>query len=854
MKTPYKSIFVVVVLAVLALSCSRKKDKFINRNYHAVTAEFNALFNGYNALEEGRKALNDTYFDNYWEVLPIERMQIIEDVMLPGQSKNESFSRAEEKATKAIQKHSMDFEGKEKNPQIDEAYLLLGKARYFDQRFVPSLEAFNYILYKYPASDKINQAKIWREKANIRLDNNELAIENLKRLLKQENLEGQDLADATSILAQAYLNIKVIDTAITLLETAAKATKNNDERGRYRFIQGQLYNKLGYKDSANIAFDKVIDLNRKIPRIYLISAYLEKIKNFDFENGNKLELTELLTELEENRENRPYLDRIYHQIAQYHLKNGSDSLATVYYNKSLRTNSKDNILVAKNYETLGDMNFNATIYAKAGKYYDSTMNSLVENSKPYRIIKRKRDNLEDVIYYEAIAKTNDSILKLVNMPEAERLSYFEAVVEELKAQDEAEQKAQKAAERNSGLVAANNQVGAQQRIGPPINNQQATAFYFYNPTTVAFGKNEFVKTWGDRELEDNWRWSTNVSSAAGNAVVAANNVLAEASEDERYDPQFYISKLPSEEREIDSILKERNYAYYQLGLIYKEKFQELELAKIKFQDLLQSHPEERLVLPSKYNLYRVYEALGENEEAAIARLNIISEYPKSRYALILTNPELVLESDENSPRSLYESLYDKYVKQEYAEVISKCEEYINQFDGESIVPKFELLKATAIGRLYGYESYRKAINHVGVTYANTPEGKEAQEIESKILPKLANKEFVTTHTGADNYKVVFRFDEASASQILSFKETLDEVLGHIKYYKLKSSVDVYSLSTTLVLVHGLKTEQVAKTFDQLLTEDDQKKIKIPYFVVSSTNYQTIQIHKKLDAYLNIDNN
>lgn len=168
------------------ISCSRKKDKFINRNFHAVTAEYNTLYNGYVALEEGRKTLNDAYSDNYWDVLPIERMQINDEIILPGQSKNEKFNRAEEKAVKAIQKHSINIQGKEKNPQIDEAYLLLGKARYFDQRFVPALEAFNHILYKYPASDKINQAKIWREKTNIRLDNDELAIKNLKRLLERE--------------------------------------------------------------------------------------------------------------------------------------------------------------------------------------------------------------------------------------------------------------------------------------------------------------------------------------------------------------------------------------------------------------------------------------------------------------------------------------------------------------------------------------------------------------------------------------------------------------------------------------------------------------------------------------------
>ncbi|PWH83860.1 hypothetical protein DIS18_04715 [Algibacter marinivivus] len=851
MKTPFKAILLLIFLTFLAFSCSRKKDKFINRNFHAVTAEFNALYNGYNALEQGKQTLNDAYFDNYWEVLPIERMQIFEDIVLPGQSKNENFTRAEEKAAKAIQKHSMNIDGKEKNPQMDEAYLLLGKARYFDQRFVPALEALNYILYKYPASDKINQAKVWREKANIRLDNNELAIENLKRLLKQEDIEGQDLADATSILAQAYLNQKIIDTAITQLEIASNATKNNDERGRYRFIQGQLYNKLGYKDSANIAFDKVIELNRKTPRIYMISAYLEKVKNFDFENGNKLEVTELLTELEENRENRPFLDKIYHQIGTYHLQNGSDSLAVAYYNKSLRTDSRDKLLKAKNFETLGDMNFDASVYAEAGEYYDSTMSNLVINSKPYRIIKRKRDNLKDVIYYESVAKVNDSILRLVNLPEAEKLAYFESFVEDLKAKAEAEKEKQEAAERNSGLATVNT-IGSQpNRVGP---QSQSNTFYFYNPTTVAFGKNEFVKNWGDRTLEDNWRWSSKGISSGGNNN-ATIDIAASASEEERFDPQFYISKIPSTEKEIDSISKDRNYAYYQLGLIYKEKFKEYELAKGKFQNLLNSNPEERLVLPSKYNLFKIYELLGENDEASIAKDEIIAKYPESRYATILKNPELVTKRDENSPESLYEALYIQHENQEYSDVISKSEDYIKTFDGETMVPKFELLKATATGRLHGYEAYKKAINYLAITYANTPEGKQAQNIESNILPRLINKDFVKASDSInDNYKVIFKFEEPQSEAIASFKETLDTVLKNVRYYKLDTSIDVYNPNTKFILVHGLKNEQVAKTFDQLLTEEDQKKIKAPYFVASSTNYQIIQIHKNLDAYLNIDNN
>ena len=149
-------------------------------------------------------------------------------------------------------------------------------------------------------------------------------------MLKQEKLKGQDFADATSMLAEGYIALEFLDSAIVQLELASNNTKSNDERGRYRFIQGQLYNALEKRDSANYAFDRVIELNRKTPRIYLISAHIEKAKNFNYTEGNKLEFLEELTKLEENRENRPFLDKIYHQIAEFHLTNTSDSIAEVY--------------------------------------------------------------------------------------------------------------------------------------------------------------------------------------------------------------------------------------------------------------------------------------------------------------------------------------------------------------------------------------------------------------------------------------------------------------------------------------------------------------------------------------------
>jgi tetratricopeptide (TPR) repeat protein len=778
-------------------------------------------------------------------------MQISEEIILPGQSKNENFERAEEKAIKAIQKHGMNIKGKEKNPQIDEAYLLLGKARYFDQRFVPALQAFNYILYKYPASDQINHARIWREKTNIRLENDDLAIKNLKTLMYQVDLEGQDLADATSMMAQAYINIKALDSAAWQLEVAAKATKNHDERGRYRFIQAQLYNRLNHKDSANLAFDKVIELNRKTPRAYLIAAYVGKARNFDFTSEDKEALLELLHELEANRENRPFLSKIYYQIAQYHIKNASDSLAVEFYNKSLRTNSTDKILVSKNYENLGDIFFDYTEYKIAGAYYDSTMLNMKENSKPFRTIKRKRDNLDDVILYEDMAFRNDSILGLTAMTEEERSTYFIEYTESLKLAAEEEKAKQEAAERNQGLVTVNssNSFGVKSGVksaGGPTPGQ-VPIFYFYNTSTIAYGKSEFKKIWGDRELEDNWRWGNKIKASTSEDVTD----LAQIEEDnELFDPEFYLAQVPTDPVKIDSIKAERNLAYYQLGLIYKEKFKEYDLSKDKFETLLAQDPDEKLILPSKYNLYKIHVLQERNSEAETAKNEIINDYPDSRYAAILKNPDAVTE-DDSSPENVYNRLYKELEKQNYQVVINECNKYISTFEGESIVPKFELLKANAIGRLNGFDEYSKAIGYVAYNFANTPEGAKAQTIADELLPKLATKEFID-NPEEKHFKIVYYFDNPTEEEIKKFTEKLQKIIEKVYVFDLSLSVDIYNSTRTFVVVHGLTSKEGAQGYAGALEERKEDKIIHQHFATSSSNYKIIQVHKNMDEYLSIE--
>ena len=249
------------------------------------------------------------------------------------------------------------------------------------------------------------------------------------------------------------------------------------------------------------------------------------------------------------------------------MKAQEDSLGIAYYNKSLRTSQQDKKLNARNYENIANYFFDKKDYKISGKYYDSVLPNLDEKGRKHRAISKKLANLEDVIKYEDIVQYADSVITLYQMPEEERIAYFEEVIAEIKAKEAAEEeKKQKQAE--AGFAAFSDTKGGKKNKGK---------FYFYNVTSLGYGKTEFKTRWGNRELADDWRWSDKsriaVSEATGEAI-ADNGSTEGATEDEKYKVETYLAKIPTDEKVIDSLSNGRNFAFYQLGLIYKEKFKE----------------------------------------------------------------------------------------------------------------------------------------------------------------------------------------------------------------------------------------------------------------------------------------
>lgn len=734
-----QKIIAFLVLFVAAFACSTKKDTVVSRNFHAITTKYNVLFNGKEAFKKGIEDINNNYKDDWFQRLPIEPIEFEEDKIVlssfnnngPGagfgsnedEEKKEltTFEKAEEKAVKAIQRHGMNIDGIERNRQIDDAYLLLGKSRYYTQRFIPAIEAFNYVIANYPQADLIAETKIWRAKANTRNDNEEIAIEAMKLLLVVRDSLETSLPDkikeqAHTALAMAYVKSDSMQKAKKHLQLATRTLKNRDQGARNLFVLGQIYSNENKKDSAFYVFEKLSNF-KKAPYKYKIHANIELAKNFS-KDSISTTILERIQKLIKNRDNRPYLDELYYQVAVLHQNKDSIQLALSNYNNSLRAKNGSDQQKTFTFEKLGNLYFKDAEYQFASAYYDSVL-QVSTDSLDIRIrrVKRKYRNLASLIKFEEVVATNDSIVRIAALSKDEQKLFFESYIEKLKKADE------EAAQLRLNQLAFGDS-------GDGLQSSNKGKWYFYNSQSLSFGKTEFQKIWGSRKLEDDWRWSekATIGGASEKDSTPVNKVNL------KYDLDAYLSSIPVKKEKIDSLQTERNQALYELGLIYKEQFKNQNLAKLRLERLARLQPKEALILPINWHLYQIYNSLEDAEMTEKYKNVILTQFAGTKFAQVILNPEekIAEEVAVDEVEKVYKEVYYLYKANKFEEVVSKISKYVAKVPGSTLVPKFELLKAFAIGKYQDPQAYKIALDFVAVSYGSTEEGKKAKAILKQL--------------------------------------------------------------------------------------------------------------------------
>ena len=253
-------------------------------------------------------------------------------------------------------------------------------------------------------------------------------------------------------------------------------------------------------------------------------------------------------------------------------------------------------------------------------------------------------------------------------------------------------------------------------------------WYFYNNQALSFGEAEFQKTWGNRPLEDNWRWSEKQST-----TVTVKDSAQVKQKLKRYELATYLKDIPTSKEDISDLKLARQEALFQLGLIYKEQFKNNQLAISNLENLLASNPQEKYILPANYHLYLLHKETDDSK-ANVYKNKILKDYSETVYAQIILNPNKDIQKEEATSEleTKYKEIYYLYKENKFQDVINEIDKVIYNDNKSILIPKFELLKAFAIGKYQDKDSYKKAMELVAIRYAGTDEGKKAKEIVKKL--------------------------------------------------------------------------------------------------------------------------
>ena len=805
-----RSIFYFPLIVTLFFnSCSTTKKRILNQEYHTLTTKFNVLFNGKEAFSIGEEILSDAFEENFYELLPVEPINlrgenIDETTIIPG------FDRAEEKAVKAIQKHSLKINDIQYNRQIDDAYLLLGKARYFDRRFFPALEAFNFLLESPTNRNSYVEGKIWREKTNIRLRNEELAIENLRPLARSIFPSNKFYSLANATLAESFLNLKQLDSASFYIKRAALEAPKRKNKARYLFITGQLFESLGKRDSAEWAFKEIIALKRKAPKKFLLQA---KIKKTLLDTLNTLtDRVSFLQKILKNYENQTFEHFVNRAIGNLYLKQKEDSLALVYFDRSIDSPYLDPYTQIENNKDLADYHFKEGNYFISGNYLDKLLPLFDETSLAFKKIKRKRENLSEVIFYEQNIKQTDSIIYLMTLSKKEQLIYFENLINS-KQEKEALKLKEEVNEKRFQLL-----------------NRSKTSFYFYNPSQVSKGRQAYLANWGNRPNTDNWR---NASSILNSIVIESKSnqpISIKAIIQEK--PENFVASLPQTQKEKDSLILTNQKAYLQIGLIYKEKFNDFPLATERLKKVLSLNPPKEIRVQALYHLYRMEEK-KKTDVAENYKIDLIKNYPDTPFARILSDQKNYNSTGTVTPEKLYENALKLYKEQKLIETLEEIELLTVMASGKQLESKISLLKANSLGRLNGIQTWKESLMEVATTFSAFEEGIYAKGLINQI-EKLNNLE--DTGVVYKNYKWIFPFKELEREKTEIFFNSLKEVLAkHNKRWTL--SIDTYNKDYIFVVVHGIRDPKNIEMCKAKMQFKSSNLLKEHNFVALTSQYQ-----------------
>mgnify|MGYP003967556269 FL=1 len=801
-----------LVIIILFLGCSTQKNKTLNKRYHSTVSTFNVLFNGNESIKEGKESFLKSYKEDFWEILPVEPIESTKKIITVDGLENKNFLKAEEKAAKAIQKHSMLINGVQYNPKTQEAYLMLGKARYLDQRYVQAIDAFNQV-YKLNIDNQVwKESVIWKARSNIRLEQELVAVELLQELLKNKKNSIEIVAKANSVLSMAYLKLNKTSEALKTLEFAQRNSEDKNYKARLLYIKGQLYEKQNETDSAKTTFNKILNFKRKISRNIFINA---KVRTLLYSSSSESEKEFL--KLIKNEENKPYLDKIYYNYSKLLFSNDSVAMAKNFLNLSIKENPSDKKLKSKAYIKFSELNFNDTNFLTAGRYLDSTLQVLDKKSKEFWFYERQKKGIQKVVDLEENLIFYDSLIRISSYNKKKLDKILKSISLENKQQSE-----------------KSNPIKARQDVA-----FKKTDFYFYNDKIVTLGIESFKTVWGNRERNTYWRSEKSIlkKNISSNNISSEENASEVISENETQFLALY-KDIPFSEFQKDSLNNLMDLSKLELAELYVFKYKNYKLAETVLIQYLSKHLNSNRATKAKYLLYKLYK-IQNNEKYIEIKKDIIASDSLSRFAkILLKDPNILM--DEIKSLALRDSLAKMFNNQDFEKIIKSVDLNIDIVEKEGIKVDLELLRAQSYGRLEGIEKYTELLKEISKKYSDNKTAIDLKKTVSMIDRKWKKPSSLKASKG---FKLIFivsntDFNKSELSKIKS------RIISDLNNNRV--SFDVYNYQNKLLVIHDFETKEKAEDAALKITVKNPELRLKNNFVALSSQYKNILIYKTLD--------
>lgn len=694
----------LALLVILALSgCSGKKNTASTRWWQAFNTRYNVYFNGSQAFIEGAQEKESASTDNYTELLPLYQVGNKSNREI-GKGK---FDVAILKAEKAIKLHSIknrpewtknrrktakDIEWlgrREYNPFLWKAWLLLGKAQFQSGKFDEAAATFSYMSRLYSTQPAISGiANSWLVRSYAELDWLYEADDVITRQ-RRDSIHYRAATDWDYAMTDYCLHSGDYRRATEYLRRVIRHERRRKQKARQWYLMGQLQTQLGNRTAAYDAYKHVARLNPP----YELSFNARIAQTEVMAAGASRKMIGRLRRMAVSDNNKDYLDQIYYAIGNIHLADKDTLRAIAAYERGAEKATRSGIEKGVLLLSLGNLYWQRESYSDARRCYGEAIGLLDRDRRDYAELSRRSQVLDELVPHTEAIHLQDSLQALAAMPEDQRNTAIDRVIEALRKKEREERRRQQdmeAEQQNGGQEAVQ---GTGNLLGQNTSNMQTQGgqgqWYFYNPMAVSQGKSLFQQQWGKRENVDDWqrvnrtvvRMDSDDSSDEGEYSDVLETDGAASGDDQKGDSilaqgadapdphtrEYYLAQIPfsaGQRAASDGVIME---SLYNSGVIFKDKLDNLALAEKQLRRLLVQYATWERNDETLYHLFLLHSRRGENARADECVSEMKARYPESQWTQLLADPNYAENArfGVHIEDSLYAAAYEAFKADRY---------------------------------------------------------------------------------------------------------------------------------------------------------------------------------------------